>query len=229
MTCRGHRHVLASRIADREVASTSRSTLSCLASDCALVRLWDVLGGQIPSSRRSTEQKRIAQVSFLCYSGCGGRLAGQAPRGPRPARHPPPIHASSTCSANPSPIPHAADGVGAMVSLLLRRHAYSIHLKLSQDRCDPPKAKNFGHHQPRLPRTRRGLWTEADTPSRATWTVTQQFANDRRRAGCLRSCHVLDTVQRSKLTRKAAGFCFDDLRPEGRCLLTPASVRSYRL
>ena len=25
-------------------------------------------------------------------SGCGGRLAGQAPRGPRPARHPPPIH-----------------------------------------------------------------------------------------------------------------------------------------
>ena len=25
-------------------------------------------------------------------SGCGGRRAGQAPRGPRPARHPPPIH-----------------------------------------------------------------------------------------------------------------------------------------
>ena len=25
-------------------------------------------------------------------SGCGGRLAGQAPRGPRPARHPPPIY-----------------------------------------------------------------------------------------------------------------------------------------
>ena len=25
-------------------------------------------------------------------SGCGGRLAGQAPRGPLPARHPPPIH-----------------------------------------------------------------------------------------------------------------------------------------
>ena len=33
------------------------------------------------------EQKRIAGILDA-----GGRLAGQAPRGPRPARHPPPIH-----------------------------------------------------------------------------------------------------------------------------------------
>lgn len=42
-------------------------------------------------------------------SGCGGRLAGQAPRGPRPTRRPPPIHL-------PHPLRRSGvqpDGVGA--------------------------------------------------------------------------------------------------------------------
>ena len=42
-------------------------------------------------------------------SGCGGRLAGQAPRGPRPARHPPPIHLPRHVR-RPR---HQSDGVGA--------------------------------------------------------------------------------------------------------------------
>ena len=44
---------------------------------------------QIPSNPPPTPRRAETDCED---SGCGGRLAGQAPRGPRPARHPPPIH-----------------------------------------------------------------------------------------------------------------------------------------
>ncbi len=78
------------------------------------------------------EQKRIAGIS-----GCGGRLAGQAPRVSRPARHPPPIHLPRQVR-RPR---HQSDGVGHSSTGGLLQDGYSLTRRSSACRAWKQEAR----------------------------------------------------------------------------------------
>ena len=77
-------------------------------------------------------------------SGCGGRLAGQAPRVPRPARHPPPIHLPRHVR-RPR---HQSDGVGGWSDLasLLEAANYGTSKKAHLGSWAYPDPSDEQHH-----------------------------------------------------------------------------------
>ena len=66
-------------------------TVSLATSRCSGANLPRLGPRQLASLQIPLPSPRRAEAN-CGDSGCGGRLAGQAPRGPRPARHPPSIH-----------------------------------------------------------------------------------------------------------------------------------------
>ena len=135
MSCRSsatrHREALRLSTADRPCATASRLSAICARDRQARLHVFCMrllslgrhqrdglawrLGEQTPiintrrSGKRPNPPPAPRRAEADCGdSGCGGRLAGQAPRVPRPARHPPPIHLPRHVR-RPR---HQSDGVG---------------------------------------------------------------------------------------------------------------------
>ena len=98
-------------------------------------------------------------------SGCGGRLAGQAPRVPRPARHPPPIHLPRHVR-RPR---HQSDGVGGGH---FQESASEVHYGKTRQGHSPAQGSIRVRIEGFLVLPRTDIQTELGTEASRRWTAT---------------------------------------------------------